>query len=293
MSKSVWICMCAWGDKAKLKSHSDLGMLELSLLLRNEVGNISSITSINISALWCCHPRWPCASPDILPKGKLINESGVELWPYAAGAGWVAWTQGNGTTQNQEQEPLMQVCERRQAEHPAPHTGQVIGACLCQDLLVGGFYSIVQKCPRDESPAHEPWQQQDARGRLTAPRWESWALQSLCISVPDWSFLEVSHFSSSSNKACFFWAFESLFKAWVMLPQKANEAESRFERSPAPSHEVPTLSALSVWCHLQLGCWALRGVLETPPHTHILHSSLLYSSFFLCYFSCLPQAPFL
>lgn len=96
MSKSVWICMCAWGDKAKLKSHSDLGMLELSLLLRNEVGNISSITSINISALWFCHPWWPRASPDILPKGKLINGSGMELWPYAAGAGWVAWTQGNG-----------------------------------------------------------------------------------------------------------------------------------------------------------------------------------------------------
>lgn len=140
---------------------------------------------------------------------------------------------------------------------------------------MGGFYSIVQKCPRDESPAHEPWQQQDVRGKLTAPRWESWAFQSLCISVSAWSFLKVNHFSSSSNKAWSFWALGSLFKAWLMLAQKANEADSRFERSPAPTYEMPTLSALAVWCHLQSGCWALKGVLETPPHTHPSFLSLI------------------
>lgn len=174
--------------------------------------------------------------------------------------------------------------------------GQVTGACLWQQLLPGGFYSTVQKCPGDGSPAHEPWQQQDVRGKLTAPRCESCAFQSLCISVPAWPILKVRHFSSSSNKAWSFWDFKNLFKVWLMLPQKASEAESRFEGSTAPMKLMkygPTLSALAVWCHLQSGCWALRGVLETPPHTHILHSSVFYPSLLLFCFSCLPQALFL
>lgn len=72
---------CVHGKIRQSRNHCDLGMLELSLLLRNEAGNISSPTSINITALWCCRSWWPYASPDILPKGKLINEPGMESWP--------------------------------------------------------------------------------------------------------------------------------------------------------------------------------------------------------------------
>lgn len=92
---------CVHGKIRQSRNHRDLGMLELSLLVRNEAGNISSTTSINITALWCCRSWWPCTSPDILPKGKLINEPGMESWPlYAPRAGWVPWTHGNGTAQN-------------------------------------------------------------------------------------------------------------------------------------------------------------------------------------------------
>lgn len=66
--------------------------------------------------------------------------------PYAAGA----WPEATGMAQPKPRDidTPMQVCERRHTEHFRgklhPVWGQVTGACLWQELLVGGFYSIVQ-----------------------------------------------------------------------------------------------------------------------------------------------------
>lgn len=66
--------------------------------------------------------------------------------PYAAGA----WPEATGMAQPKlrDIDTPMQVCERRHTEHFRgklhPVWGQVTGACLWQELLVDGFYSIVQ-----------------------------------------------------------------------------------------------------------------------------------------------------
>lgn len=63
-----------------------------------------------------------------------------------------------------------------------------------------------------------------------------------------------------------------------MLPQKANEAESRFERSPAPIHEV-CANPLSLGCVLSPPVRLLsfkRCLGDTPSHTHPSFLSLTF-----------------
>lgn len=109
----------------------------------------------------------------------------------------------------------------------------------------------MHRCPGEESPAHEVWQQ-DISGRLTAGRWERYAFQSLCTSVLAWPDLKALHFTSCSNKAQSFWAFQSLLKPGWCCHRRSTKlrAALRGAQLPLPC-SMPTLAAVTARCFLR------------------------------------------